>query len=43
MSIKEIAQWTGGGLFIILTLIQIAPIKINLFNNDSIFKYMCQL
>lgn len=29
MSIKEIAQWTGGGLFIILTLIQIAPIKIN--------------
>ena len=29
MSIKEIAQWTGGSLFIILTLIQIAPIKIN--------------
>lgn len=29
MSIKEMAQWTGGGLLILLTLIQIAPIKIN--------------
>lgn len=29
MSIKEMAQWTGGGLLVLLTLIQIAPIKIN--------------
>ena len=29
MSIKEMAQWTGGGLLILLTLIQVAPIKIN--------------
>ena len=29
MSIKEMAQWTGGSLLILLTLIQIAPIKIN--------------
>lgn len=29
MSIKEMVQWTGGGLLILLTLIQIAPIKIN--------------
>ena len=29
MSIKEMAQWTGGGLLILLTLIQITPIKIN--------------
>ena len=29
MSIKEMVQWTGGGLLILLTLVQIAPIKIN--------------
>lgn len=29
MNFKDILQWGGGGLFLILTLIQIAPIKIN--------------
>lgn len=29
MSVKEILGWSGGGLFVLLTLIQITPIKIN--------------
>ncbi len=29
MSLQEIAGWSGGGLVLLLTLIQIAPIKVN--------------
>lgn len=29
MSLQEIAGWSGGGLLLLLTLIQIAPIKVN--------------
>lgn len=29
MSAGEIAGWSGGGLFLLLTLIQISPIKVN--------------
>ncbi len=29
MSVKEVLSWSGGGLILLLTLIQIAPIKVN--------------